>query len=1035
MLNDKQILRMLRKLKRFEGTLDHMIFEKVCELPVCAYETKEQLYNIPDDSLFSPVKPGDIWGGENVYCWFKSSYQVPAEYEGTPLYLRPNVGGYEAMLWVDGKPFGTFATKIVVTGHGNHYCDMLVKEPKAGQEIKIDLEFYAGHYVMGSMPFEENPRRDFRFPFTSMDICVKNEEIANFYFNLRTLNELVEVLDETSYRKAELINVMMALHEVLYYDPACVSREKFFEALKRGEEIMAPALARHNSSTAPYAGVIGHSHMDTAWLWHMDETIKKCARTYSNQLNLMEQYPEYTFIQSSAYHGEMIREHYPELFARIQEKVREGRYEPNGGVWVECDCNITSGESMIRQFLWGQRFTREYFGFTSDAFWLPDTFGYSAAIPQIMKGCDVKYFLTTKMAWNDTNQFPYDTFYWKGIDGTRVFAHLNKTHVWPAPKDFYEYVYGTKSPDAIRQKYVSDRKLISYGFGDGGGGPQFEMVEMARRCKDLEGCPKVEHTTVSRFMQELEENVKNPDTYNGELYLELHRGTLTNQHNIKRNNRLAEIALHNLEYLTVHNAVEKQEAASDADYRDLQCTLLVNQFHDILPGTCIPRAHKESLEQTEALLEKSAVLIREAAAPAASDNQVTVINTTSFERCDTVYLDYVPGMRVQGGYAQQVVDTIQNGRKLAVAGVKLPPYGSTVLTLEPGEPEGSTAFTLDGQNLTTPFAKVVFDDRGYMKSFYDKEANRELTGEGYALNTFLVAEDLPAEWDNWDVDADLEMKFKDCATLLSREVIANGPVELRIRSRYQLTEKSVITQDMVFSANSPLVRFETMMDWQDDHRFLKTAFDTSIFNDFVRQEIQFGYLKRPTTRNNSVDKAKFEVLNHKYTDLSESRYGVSILNDSKYGISAYEGQLRLSLHKGGLRPDFNGDKGQHYCEYGFLPHNSAFSAESVIEPAYTFNYKPVIVSGAREMGSLISSGCSNVIVETLKACEDSENAFIARLYEAEGTYTHADIQLGFTPKAVELTNMLEEKQEDLSAEATLRLTFRPFEIKTVKISY
>lgn len=607
--------------------------------------------------------------------------------------------------------------------------------------------------------------------------------------------------------------------------------------------------------------------------------------------------------------------------------------------------------------------------------------------------------------------------------------------MWPAPKDFYEYVYGTKSPDAIRQKYVSDRKLISYGFGDGGGGPQFEMVEMARRCKDLEGCPKVEHTTVSRFMQELEENVKNPDTYNGELYLELHRGTLTNQHNIKRNNRLAEIALHNLEYLTVHNAVENQEAASDADYRDLQCTLLVNQFHDILPGTCIPRAHKESLEQTGELLEKSAVLIREAAAPAAADNQITVINTTSVARCDTVYLDYVPGMRVQGGYAQQVVDTLQNGRKLAVAGVKLPSYGSTVLTLKPGEPEGSSAFALDGQNLTTPFAKVVFDDRGYMKSFYDTEANRELTGEGYAFNTFLVAEDLPAEWDNWDVDADLQMKFKDCADLLSREVVSNGPVELRIRSRYQLTEKSVITQDMVFSANSPLVRFETMMDWQDDHRFLKTAFDTSIFNDFVRQEIQFGYLKRPTTRNNSVDKAKFEVLNHKYTDLSESRYGVSILNDSKYGISAYEGQLRLSLHKGGLRPDFNGDKGQHYCEYGFLPHNSSFSAESVIEPAYAFNYKPVIVSGAREMGSLICSGCSNVIVETLKACEDSENAFIARLYEAEGTYTHADVKLGFTPKAVELTNMLEEKQEDLTAEETLHLTFHPFEIKTVKISY
>ena len=613
MLNDKQIQRMLRKLKRFEDTLDHMIFEKVCDLPTSLYETKEQLYNIPEDSLYHPVQPGDMWGGENVYGWFKTTYQVPEEYAGRPLFLRPQVGGYEALLWVDGKPFGTYATKIVVTGHGNHYCDMLVKDPKAGQEIKIDLEFYAGHYVMGTMPFEENPHHDFRFPFTSMDICVKNDKIANFYFNLRTLNELVEVLDETSYRKAELINVMLALHQVLYYDPACVSREEFYAALDKGEEIMAPALARHNSSTAPSVGIIGHSHMDTAWLWHIDETIKKCARTYSNQLNLMEQYPEYTFVQSSAYHGEVIREHYPELFSRIQEKVQEGRYEPNGGVWVECDCNITSGESMIRQFLWGQRFTRQYFGYTSDAFWLPDTFGYSAAIPQIMKGCDVKYFLTTKMAWNDTNQFPYDTFYWKGIDGTRVFAHLNKTHVWPAPKDFYEYVYGTKSPDAVRQKYVADRKLISYGFGDGGGGPQFEMVEIARRCHDL---------TVERCVHHGQplhagaggQRPRTPTPTSGELYLELHRGTLTNQHNIKRHNRLSKSPCTTWKPSPSSDAVESHIPASDAAYRDLQCTLLVNQFHDILPGTCIPRAHQESLEQTGALMEKAAVLIQQAAA-------------------------------------------------------------------------------------------------------------------------------------------------------------------------------------------------------------------------------------------------------------------------------------------------------------------------------------------------------------------------------------------------------------------------------------
>lgn len=271
---------------------------------------------------------------------------------------------------------------------------------------------------------------------------------------------------------------------------------------------------------------------------------EKCARTYANELNLMAQYPEYTFIQSSAYHGDMIRRHYPQLFARIQQAVAAGRYEPNGGVWIECDCNITSGESMIRQFLWGQRFTRKYFGYTSNCFWLPDTFGYSASIPQIMKGCGVDYFLTTKMAWNDTTTFPYDTFLWKGIDGTKVFTHLNKTHVWPDPKTLTDYV--VNGNDCIREKTVSDKRLISYGFGDGGGGPQFEMIEMARREKDLEGVPCAEHVLVGDFMKELEATSHNVSEYSGELYLELHRGTLTNQHTIKRNNRLAERNIHNL---------------------------------------------------------------------------------------------------------------------------------------------------------------------------------------------------------------------------------------------------------------------------------------------------------------------------------------------------------------------------------------------------------------------------------------------------------------------------------------------------------
>ena len=1034
MLNDKQTARMLAKLRRFEETLEPMLFQPVAQLPAEAFRTSEILYEIPPREKFSPIASGDHWGGEGNCCWIRSEFTVPPELAGKPLYLQPRMGGYEALLWVDGEPFGTFATKIVVTGHGNHYCDMVVRSPKAGQKVELALEFYAGHFVRGCAPLSEEGRTDYDFVFESLTLCVKNQLISDFLFDLRTLNELVETLDETSYRRAEVIRTLTALHRILYYDPTSVEPETFTQALMRGRTIMAPSLARKNSSTAPTVGIVGHSHMDTAWLWPVRETIKKCARTYSNQLNLKQQYPEYRFIQSSAYHSEMIRRHYPGLFKKIQQAVAEGWYEPNGGVWVECDCNITSGEAMVRQFLWGQRYTRQYFGYTSNCFWLPDTFGYSAAIPQIMKGCGVDYFLTTKMAWNDTNQFPYDTFYWEGLDGTRVLTHLNKTHVWPSPADFAPLVYGTESPDAVRQKQVSDRKLIAYGFGDGGGGPQFEMIEMACRCLDLEGCPKAAHTSVGQFMKELEGAIHDPATYSGELYLELHRGTLTNQHTIKRHNRLSEIALHDLELFTVRQAMAEGKAASDEAYRSLWETLLVNQFHDILPGTCIPAAHQTSIAETTVLLVEAGQQMEKLLGQDENLPTITVSNTTSFDREDVIYLDVPAGWRVAGGYPQQRVNRLNEGEQLAVAGVKIPPLSSVTLTLEPGDPTGVSPFRLDEHRLETPFAQVTFNSRRFISSFVDVAAGRELVGEGYPFGTFLMAEDLPLNYDNWDVDADLELKYRDCAQLLSWEVVSDGPVELRIRHRYTLSGKSQLTQDVVFSAFSPLVTYETRMDWQDDHRFLKTAFDTSIFADTVRQEVQFGCLKRPTTRNTTLEQARFEVLNHKYTDLSEPRYGVSILNDCKYGISARGGQLRLSLHKGGLRPDDTGDHGVHCCTYGFLPHMGGFSAETVIQPAYLFNYHHRAVRGGIALDSLLTLTAPNIVVEAVKPCEDGERACIVRLYEAEGSFTHCGVQLDPAFHGAALTNLLEEEQQSLSVE-DLSLTFRPFEIKTLKLCY
>ncbi len=1041
MYTDKQLDRMLGKMKRLEKMLEPKLFQTVATVPMKAFLTDGSHHDVPEDACFTACDDGTVFEGEGIYCWFKGNFTVPEELEGKTLFVYPKIRGYEGMLWVNGKPYGNYASKMIVHSHGNHYCDMLCREAKSGETLEMAFEYYANHYIKGTQPFLVEAQKHYRIEYHPVDICLKDEEMAAFYFDLRIANGLIKVLEKKSFRRAAVVRAMLEIHNLISYDFENEEPEVFRMQIRRADAILRKVLQEKNSASAPYAGLIGHSHMDTAWLWHRGETEKKCARTYANQMNLMDQYPDYTFVQSSAYHSDIIKRMYPALFEDIKKRVAEGRYEPNGGVWIECDCNIPSGEYMVRQFVWGQKFTRENFDYTSDAFWLPDTFGYSASLPQIMQGCRVKYFLTTKMAWNDTNVFPYDTFYWKGIDGSQVLVHFNRTHVWPDPEALTENLLAD-GENTIKERSVSNMRLISYGFGDGGGGPEFEMVEIAERMKDVEGMPRTSHTTVSRFMQELEQSLVEPSTYNGELYLELHRGTLTNQHVIKRNNRKAEFALRDLEFLTVWDALCRDGEASPEKIDPLTCEMLVNQFHDILPGTCIPRAHDEAIQAVEHIIEEARKISGELLAERTSGQesgakQITVVNTLSFERSDVVYIPF-EGYYVEGGYKQQVVKDRDGNAKLAVMGVKIPAFGSVVLNLTKDYAEEKSAFSVSGEKgeiLETPVVRVVFNEKGYMESFVDRRNGRELKGEGYALNTFLMAEEVSLGWDNWDVDADYESKFRESAELLSREVVSDGAVEFRIRSSYRLSGKSTLDQDMIFYADSPEVVFETRINWQDDHRFLKTAFDTTIHTDYASQEIQFGYIRRVTNRNTEIEKARFEVSNHKYTDISETRYGAAVLNDCKYGISVRDSQMRLSLHKGGCMPDFRGDKGIHECTYAFLPHMGSMSADNVIQPAYLLNEKPLVTEGSLQMESLVKLDCDHVIVETVKPMEDSGRGFILRLYEAEGTADRVTITFGFPVKGLAETNMLEETEKEFEAAQELTLDFRAFEIKTIRINY
>lgn len=1026
MLAPNSMIKTLEKLNRLAGMLQERLFVPIGQAQgLRLYETTTPLHEIPAEGLFKEIPESRTWGGDGVYGWFRCSYTVPQEYDGKALYLYNHIGAYEGTLWVDGRMHSNYAAKYVEVTHGNHYCNRITGAAKAGQTFEFALECYAYHDMPGTQPFE-NEEHNYIFPIGSLDVCLRDDEVMEFLFDLKTLISLRNSLPDNSFRKAEVDQALLQVHRTLYYSPDACTDEEFRGKLREASPYLKEQLAKKNSGSAPWVGLIGHSHMDTAWLWPISETEKKCARTYANQLNLMEEYPEYKFVQSSAYHSDIIRRNNPELFDRICKAVREGRYEPNGGVWVECDCNLTGGEYLIRQFVWGQRFTRKYFNYTADSFWLPDTFGYSFAIPQIMKGCEVKYFQTTKMAWGDTTKFPYTSFYWQGLDGTRVLTHLNRIHMGPSAEAYHEMTDGS---DQILEKGSSSMRLFSFGRGDGGGGPEFEMLEMARRLEDLEGAPRSGYQTVSQFMKQLEDTIKEPSIYADEMYLELHRGTLTNQSEIKRNNRDCEIALHDLEFALVRDAVKKGIPADGTPVEPLMNTLLVRQFHDILPGTCIHSVHEETRRVVRETIRKADRMTRDLLETKDEAGSLTLLNPLSFERRDTLHLSgQFAGIE---GHETQSYEDLFGKKMLAVSNVEVPALSTCVLHGSKQTCEAPTAFRMEGNRLTTPFLQVIFDDNGTIGSMIDRRNGRELV-HGLPFNTFLMAEDVPAAWDNWDLDADEEEKFAPAGKLLERKIISDGAVELRIRSRYAISDKSTIEQDMVFDANSPMITFETIIDWQEEHRFLKTAFDTSLHCDGVRNEIQFGYIRRSNHRSTETEKARFEICNHKYSDLSENTYGIALLNDSKYGLSVQEGSMRLSLHKGGVRPDKLGDKGRHYCRYAILVHDAPFGAESVIRPAYAFNYQPVVRDGAEESHSLVKVGAPNVLVETVKPCEDAQNAYILRLYEATGDYARTALTFDHPVKAVYDCNMLEEEK---SAIDPAELTFNPFQIRTIKVCY
>lgn len=1007
MLNQRQIDRLVTKVDELSYIYKKFLYEPLLNLPAEIFETAEFLSSPPANAAYRRIDPGNLWGGEYLCGWFRVSFKVNEAFAGKNLAVFADTGAVEHLIFLNNKPVGASDyVRETDERYRLHKYFRITDNAEAGSEYILYLEGYASHTIPNCHPLSERttfqtqslkPVREFQ----GISVGSINEEIRKFLNNLFFLKSLLASAKKP-FDKAFIESIYVEIFKTAYRSPGDCKNSSVFQSavIKCNKHFESAFLTSLKKDKFPLISIVGHSHMDTAWLWDIDETKRKLARTVVYALNLMDKFPDYTFIQSSPLHQEWLKESYPLLFEKIKFYESKGRFECNGGSFIECDANLTGGEAMIRQFVFGQKFMKDNFSHHADTYWLPDTFGYSGAVPQILKGCNIKYFMTTKLSCNDTNRFPYDTFYWRGIDGTKVLAQLNIISCYAEPQTVMERL------DYIEDKHTSASTLISYGYGDGGGGPNEDMLKIADLTINNKYMPNIVHSTVSRHMQGVEKTAQNLPVFDGELYLETHRGTLTSKSLIKKYNRELENTVRELEILGSFCGADLKEDI-DKVYKEL----LLNQFHDILPGSSIKTVNDNAVSRYEKAFKASESIRRKLGC--ANDY---LFNTLCWD------IDVNLETESSDGNSYKALD---GKRKKLLFNIKIPAF-SSIKTVS-GQ-NCNTLFCYDGNTLSTPYFIVKFDKAKRIVSLFDLSAKRELVESGGCLNAFWTAEDMPLITDAWDIDADFEFKAVLENRLAESKVICDSG-HFRLRNTYQIAESSTLSQDIVFYPNSKRIDFETKLNWKDFHRLLKTAFDIDIKADFIRSEIQFGHIQRSLKNNTAVEQAMYEVCNHKWSDISESRYGVALLNDCKYGIGAKNKHITLTLLKSGTHPDESGDTGEHFFKYALLPHEGGFSVENVIRPAYEFNIAPC--RSPANCKGFVKVSNSNVIIETVKLAEDGLGR-VVRLYECEGTKTN--LELSFNRKyKITVTNMLEEQLYPAKNADIFKCTLRPFEILTIKV--
>ncbi|MDD2972619.1 MAG: alpha-mannosidase [Lachnospiraceae bacterium] len=991
-----------------------------------------------------------LWGGHREYYWFETLITIPDSYQGKCVVYELRTGREEQ--WDATNPqFSIYVDGVRKQGLDvNHREVLLTEDAKAGQVIRVILSAFTG---------EQNFK-------LVMDSCIKvlDRAIEKYYYDLSVPYNVARLLEESD---GAYIKIITVLNESLNrMDLRKTYTKEFYESLKEAQEYLTTEFYEKycgNSEEKVYC--VGHTHIDVAWMWTLAVTEDKAVRSFSTVLELMRQYPEYTFMSSQPQLYKYVKKNAPDVYREIKERVAEGRWETEGGMFLEADCNISSGESLIRQFIYGKRFFREEFGKDNEILWLPDVFGYSAALPQIMEKCGIKYFMTTKISWNEFNKMPYDTFEWEGIDGTRILTHFSPSRDYKAGKveGGYETEHFTTynayiNPSQVKgawkrysQKYLNKEVLMSFGYGDGGGGPTRDQLENQRRLeKGLPGCPKTVMSNTRNFFHTLEDHVKEHKylpAWVGELYLEYHRGTYTSMARNKKYNRKSEFLYENTELysLLAEHLVEK-EYPKEA-IRDAWEVILRNQFHDILPGSSIKEVYEDSKEEYEGILKSGNQIVEDALyqiveqidAPA---NALVVFNPNNMQGDGIVHFVCPAGMEdvavYDGTEKLQTQKTVEGDCIFYAKGVPSKGYKTYRLekTLETESDKTMQTCKLQMENTCV---RVTFDANGQIKTIYDKQADRQVLKENQNGNVLMTYEDKPHNYDAWDLNNYYTEKSWEITELESMELVENGPVRLTMKVVRTYLD-SRIEQYISITEGSPEITIRNEIDWKEKQIFMKAIFPVDVHTDEATFEIQYGNVKRKTHYNTSWDFARFEVCMHKWIDISEDDYGVSMLNDCKYGCSVHDGTIGLSMLKSAIYPNPDADKEHHSFTFSIFPHSRGWKEAGTIQRAYLLNNPMQGRVKESKAGRLAASysevgvDVENVVIEVVKKAE-SGTEMIVRLYETYNRRSDVKMIFGRPVRKAVICNMLEEEEQELCPiENSVAFSIRPYEIKTFKIT-